>query len=360
VRRRRRRHRLEVDRLEDRVLLAMGLVAAYGFNEGSGTTVGDASGNGNGGAISNASWVQGKSGTSLKFTGAANSYVSIPDAPSLDLTNGLTVEAWVDPSSLTSPDADWCAVVAKDHPNSSNDISYALYAATGTSTPPGEHILVSGGDKGVSASSKLTLNSWAFLAATYDGASMKIYVNGTLVRSKAQSGSIVEVNAPLKIGGDWSGEMFTGIIDEVRVYNTALTQAQVQGDMSTPVDSTPPTVAMTAPAGGSTVSGPAVTVSAGASDNVAVAGVQFLLDGNNLGAGHHRPLPVHLGHHRRRQWPPHARRQGHRYQRQQHHLRRGRRDREQPGCHAAHGEHRVPGGGIEPQRHHHPVGQRGR
>ena len=49
-----RRHRLEVDRLEDRVLLATGLVAAYNFNEGSGTTVGDASGDGNFGAISNA------------------------------------------------------------------------------------------------------------------------------------------------------------------------------------------------------------------------------------------------------------------------------------------------------------------
>ena len=70
--------------------------------------------------------MQGKSGTGLKFTGATNSYVSIPDAPSLDLSNALTVEAWVDPSSLTSPDADWCAVVAKDHPNSGNDISYGL------------------------------------------------------------------------------------------------------------------------------------------------------------------------------------------------------------------------------------------
>src|SRR5947209_17667092 len=66
---------------------------------------------------------------------------------------------------------------------------------------------------------------------------MKIYVNGTLIRSKAQTGSIVETNAPLKIGGDWSGEMFTGVIDEVRVYNTALTQTQIQTDMSTPVPS---------------------------------------------------------------------------------------------------------------------------
>jgi hypothetical protein len=233
----RARARLELEPLEDRTMPSTGLVAAYGFAEGSGTSVGDASGNGNVGTISNASWVQGKYGTALKFTGATNSYVTIPDASSLDLANPLTLEAWVDPSSFTSPDNGWIAAVAKDHPNSSNDVSYALYAATGTNTPPGEHILVSSGDVAVSATSKLSLNTWAFLAATYDGASMKIYVNGTLIKSKAQTGSITEVNAPLRIGGDWSGEMFTGIIDEVRVYNIALTQTQIQSDMNTPISS---------------------------------------------------------------------------------------------------------------------------
>jgi hypothetical protein len=217
--------------------MATGLVAAYSFAAGSGSTVADASGNGNVGTISNATWTQGKYGNALKFTGATTSYVSIPDAPGLDLTSALTLEAWVNPSSLNSPDSNWVAAVAKDHPNSSNDISYALYAATGTSTPPGEHILTGSSDVSVSATSKLTLNMWTHLAATYDGATMKIYVNGTLIKSKAQTGSIVEVNAPLKIGGDWSGEMFTGIIDEVRVYNVALTQAQIQSDMNTPISS---------------------------------------------------------------------------------------------------------------------------
>jgi hypothetical protein len=274
---------LQVEQLEDRCVLS-GLVAAYSFAEGSGTAVGDASGHGNVGTISNATWVQGKYGTALKFTGATNSYVSIPDSPSLDLKAGLTLEAWVNPSSLSSPDLNWCAAVAKDHPSSASlDISYALYAATGTSTPPGEHLLLAN-DVGVSATSKLTLNKWTFLTATYDGASMEVYVNGTLVKSKAQTGSITDDNGALKIGGDWSGEMFTGMIDEVRVYNVALTATQIQSDMNTPIDTIPPTVSLTAPANGSTVSGTGVTVSANASDNVAVASVQFLLDGANLGA----------------------------------------------------------------------------
>jgi hypothetical protein len=75
---------LQLEYLEDRTVPS--LVAAYSFNEGTGTTTADASGHGNAGTLSNATWVQGKYGGGLKFTGAANSYVSIPDAAGLDLT----------------------------------------------------------------------------------------------------------------------------------------------------------------------------------------------------------------------------------------------------------------------------------
>ena len=61
--------RLHLEVLEDRTLLAGGLVAAYSFAEGSGAFVADASGTGNPGTISNATWVAGKYGNGLKFTG---------------------------------------------------------------------------------------------------------------------------------------------------------------------------------------------------------------------------------------------------------------------------------------------------
>ena len=77
----------------------------------------------------------------------------------------------------------------------------------------------------------------------------------------------------------------------MRIYNRALSQAEIQADMATPIgsggppptDTTPPAVAMTQPANGATVSAIA-TVTASASDNVGVVGVQFKLDGANLGA----------------------------------------------------------------------------
>src|SRR5207247_99778 len=80
-----------------------------------------------------------------------------------------------------------------------------------------------------------------------------------------------------------------GLIDEVRIYNRALTASEIQSDLTTPVggpapppDTTAPTVSIASPAAGATVSGP-VNVTAAASDNVGVAGVQFKLDGVNLG-----------------------------------------------------------------------------
>ena len=96
---------------------------------------------------------------------------------------------------------------------------------------------------------------------------------------------------PLRIGGNaiW-GEYFQGQIDDVRVYNRALSQSEIQIDMVTPVgsssgesDTTRPTIALTAPSNGATVSGTA-TLSASATDNVGVAGVQFKVDGVNVGA----------------------------------------------------------------------------
>ena len=79
-----------------------GLVAAYGFDAGTGTTVTDQSGTGNNGTLTNATWAgatAGKFGNALTFNGT-NATVTIPDTTSLDLTTGMTLEAWVRPTGL--------------------------------------------------------------------------------------------------------------------------------------------------------------------------------------------------------------------------------------------------------------------
>ena len=110
---------------------------------------------------------------------------------------------------------------------------------------------------------------------TYDGTAVRLFVNGTQVASTAKTGTIATSTNPLQIGGDnIYGQFFSGLIDEVRIYNVALTAAQIQSDMTTPVgtgDTQVPSApgTLTATAAGST----AVNLSWGAAtDNVGVTG----------------------------------------------------------------------------------------
>jgi hypothetical protein len=211
-----------------------GLVAAYSFNEGSGTSVSDASGKGHTGTISRATWnSQGKFGNALTFNGV-NSWVTVADANDLDLTTGMTLEAWVFPTAAATATT-WRNVLIKER---SGGEVYNLYADIDTHVPvayvvrsasPGTPVDVSG-------TAQISLNTWTHLAATYDNATLRLYVNGTLVRSSAVSGALLTSTGALRIGGNsvW-GEFFQGIIDEVRVYNHALTQAEIQADMNTPI-----------------------------------------------------------------------------------------------------------------------------
>jgi hypothetical protein len=205
---------------------APGLVAAYGFNEGSGTVVNDASGNGNNGTINGATWTtSGKYGNALNFNGT-NALVTINNAASLQLTTGMTLEAWVYPT-VSGPW--WGDVIYKGNDNyylegTSDNSGFPAMGATLPGTPP------------LYGTGVLALNTWAHLAATYDGATMRLYVNGVQVASRAQTGTIVTSTNPLQIGGDSIyGQYFTGRIDEVRIYNRALSAAQIQSDMNTPL-----------------------------------------------------------------------------------------------------------------------------
>ena len=70
---------------------------------------------------------------------------------------------------------------------------------------------------------------------------VRLYVNGTQVASTAHTGAISTSTNQLQIGGDsLYGQYFAGMIDEVRLYNTALTAAQIQTDMTTPITPTGP------------------------------------------------------------------------------------------------------------------------
>ena len=194
----------------------------------------DASSNGNHGTISGAQWSNsGQYGKALVFDGV-NDWVTVSDSPSLDLTTGMTLEAWVYPTALSGGSTNgWRTVILKQQ---STQLAYALYANSNTNRP--NSYVYTSSDQGVFGNTQLPLNAWRHLAVTYDGAALKLYVSGTLVGNRSLPGSIKTSGQPLRIGGNsiW-GEYFKGRIDELRIYNRALTAAQIQADMSTPVTS---------------------------------------------------------------------------------------------------------------------------
>src|SRR5439155_25234045 len=107
-----------------------GPVAAYSFDEGTGTTVADASGNANTGSINGATWNSGgKFRNALSFNGSSN-WVTITHSAVLNLTTGMTLEAWVKPAAL----ANWRCVILKEAPGS---LSYGLYASDTARHPSG-------------------------------------------------------------------------------------------------------------------------------------------------------------------------------------------------------------------------------
>lgn len=255
------------------VTSSTGLVGAYGFNAGSGSTVTDASSSNNNGTISNTTWTAGgKFGSALSFNGS-NSWVTISDANSLDLTGGMTLEAWVKPAAVNN----FGTVLFKE---TAGGDAYALYASNGTTPQPAAYINT---NTAVIGPTPLTANAWSYLTATFDGSTFSLYVNGVLAATGGSS-AISTSNGALRIGGNSVyGDYFSGLIDEVRIYNRALSVGEILSDMSTPVggaiDSTPPTVTMNSP----TQNGALQTLSATATDNVAIGGLQFLLNGQPIG-----------------------------------------------------------------------------
>ena len=261
------------------------LVAAYGFNEGAGTTVTDASVYGNTGTINGASWTsQGRFGSALNFDGASN-WVTVNDSDALDLTSGMTLEAWVYPTAVQGT---WTTIALKESPP--GNLAYMMQLDP--SNHPSTYITTdAAGLQGVVGPQALPLNTWTYLAATYDGATLRLYVNGTVVASAFVSGNILTSGGPLRIGGNsiW-GEYFVGTIDEVRLYNRALSQTEIQADMNTPIalptpSPTPTATATVAPTHTPSPTPTATATSTPAAQTINLSTRMEVQSGDNAGIG---------------------------------------------------------------------------
>lgn len=212
-----------------------GLVAAYNFDEGSGLYAADSSGNLNDGTLLEEMWSSsGKHGGAAAFDGTGQ-WITVAPSASLDLTTAMTLEAWVRPAPTMDIFA--CAFIKE----SDTDLSYALYASDNTGQGgedgrPFAWINTDGELQPVFADTALTPETWTHLAATYDNATLTLYINGAAVSSVATPGPITTSTGALHIGGSthWGGEYYAGLIDDVRIYNRVLTTAEIAEDMATP------------------------------------------------------------------------------------------------------------------------------
>jgi hypothetical protein len=145
----------------------------------------------------------------------------------------MTLEAWVYPTA--SGGGAWRNVLIKER--AGGEI-YNLYANTDANGPTIYVVRAAAPDAPLEAAGTgvLAANTWTHLAATYDGATLRLYVNGSQVGSRAVSGALLASTGALRIGGNsiW-GEYFQGRIDEVRIYNRALGLTEIQADMNAPV-----------------------------------------------------------------------------------------------------------------------------
>ncbi len=204
-----------------------GLVAAWGFNEGAGPTAADVSGLVNTGSLGGASWTPaGKFGGALSF-GGSSSQVTVSDASSLDLTSGMTVEAWVNPTASATT---WKAILHK------NTDRYYLMASSDSGGVPVIGGTFGSGNSNLFGPGTLPLGVWSHVAGTFDGARLHLYVNGSEVANVHQSGGLTTSAEDLMIGADVYGEFFQGVLDEIRIYNRALSPSEIQADMNKPVE----------------------------------------------------------------------------------------------------------------------------
>ncbi len=201
-----------------------GLVGHWAFDDGKGDTVTDHSGNANDGTIEGkGTWVPGILDGALDFSRDDQTKVTIPNADALNLVDAITLAAWVNPRSVYLG-GNWQernCVAAKIRSyyldfNEQGLISSYIYG------PQPQQWVIGTTD----ASQKL--NEWFHVAITYDGKEHLIYVNGKADVALARQGGIQVSADDFLIGYVDNDRYFDGAIDDVRLYERALSAEEIE------------------------------------------------------------------------------------------------------------------------------------
>jgi len=198
-----------------------GIVSYWKFDEGSGTIAYDSVGS-NDGALSGASWILGQVGGALDFSGS--DYIEVPNSEALNPEH-LTLELWTYPTSTGY----YRSMAEKQLPGFAYPwVQYALNFS-GNTSKPNFNVKINDIGYNVTADEPIPLNAWTYLAGTYDGETLKLYVNGALVKTATSPiGPIDSSPDMFYMGKPPSNAYYYGKLDEVAIYNRALTPEEIQ------------------------------------------------------------------------------------------------------------------------------------
>ena len=194
------------------------LVGWWRFDEGSGTVANDSSGNGNDGTFNgDPQWAAGILGGALEFDGT-DDYVEVPDNESLHLWERFTLAAWIyQVESSSSRIIDKIGAGTANGPHLDTHPGTKLRSCSGTC---------------ISTAADHTLEEWHHVAVTFNEGDVKLYVDGFIEGEGSAPSPLAGNSLPLRIGADSDGQsLFHGLIDDARVYNQALTEAEILAAM---------------------------------------------------------------------------------------------------------------------------------
>ncbi|OHB74546.1 MAG: hypothetical protein A2Z25_02600 [Planctomycetes bacterium RBG_16_55_9] len=199
------------------------LVGWWKFDEGMGNVALDWSGHGNHGALrGDPQWAPGQVGGALAFDGAGD-FVDCGNGPDLTLTGDITFMCWI---KIAAFSRSWETILAK------GDDSYRM--SRGDEFGDSIHFGCNGPSGGnLNATAIVTTNSWRHVALMYDGSNKIIYIDGVEDARVASTGTINTSTYNFFIGenSQQRNRYLTGLVDDVRIYNKALTVDQIKEAM---------------------------------------------------------------------------------------------------------------------------------
>jgi len=216
------------------------LVGHWRLDDGSGTVAADSSGNGNEGTIvNNPTWIPGIGGTALEFHGdtsvyGGGDYIDCGNDASLDITGPTSIALWIrpdadDPEGQGSPGGE-TAPMAKAMAGMSPSWSYQVRYGWGGPQPYMAFTFNTSPRAWAFVGKNLERYEWCHIACSYDGTTLKCYLNGEETDSTPM-GAITSSSTPVLIGSDGWGCDWIGAIDDVRIYDHALSVSEIMGAM---------------------------------------------------------------------------------------------------------------------------------